>query len=496
MAIFNLNTGQFTEATSYPLDDTNISLILDNLKDNEDRLVSPKDIRDSILSLWSGIPFKETFTGTGSSYSYIAVDSSNPSDKDIKRRIFIGKRAFSGTYSYIPSHDIMNEDLLIGASSSDIFLFNTKSDQVINTTTKIMILSGKNSQSYNRSPYIQSQYVSNTSSLSLDFVSTGDLRIASNYADSSINSVLFPKIVENIASASNNSTFFYNNGRIVWDQIKFPNTSLLGTSSETINIVGSEVNVNGYSLELKTTYVTPKRLGGVEQGTSFNNVSIVDVLKRVIYTYLPPIVTIGIDNNYAEIGTIPSPIINFKIYKKTNNTQVASLINMIPGTYPAISSNEHLLREGTASGIIFSPPLTSSETTFSISVNDGVSNATASTFIKGIYPYFYGFTSSVINQSDLRTMSKLVEYLGDKSLFIEVDQNMIDNGYNWFHFIYDSSYPDIYEIVDENNNIISFTSSVRTFISPNGLWTTKSFKTYKFEINTVIYPTLKFEFKY
>jgi hypothetical protein len=220
------------------------------------------------------------------------------------------------------------------------------------------------------------------------------------------------------------------------------------------------------------------------------------MLRRIIYTYLPPYVTIEIDSNYAEVGTTPSPIITFKIYKRTENTRTAGLINMIPGTYPAIIDTDHTVREGSARGLIFSPPITTNQTNFMISVGDGNQIATASTFIKGIYPYFYGLNNSLITQSDLVSFTKKVEYLSDKIISIEVTQDMIDVGNNWFYFIYDYDYPDLVSIEDENSNIISFTSSNRTFISPDGLWTTKSFKIYKWEILTPISPSLNYDFKY
>ena len=47
-----------------------------------------------------------------------------------------------------------------------------------------------------------------------------------------------------------------------------------------------------------------------------------------------------------------------------------------------------------------------------------------------------------------------------------------------FYFIYDDSYPEITEIIDENeNNIFSdFVMSVMTFTSPQSYWLNKQFK--------------------
>lgn len=499
MAIFNINTGEITESSGYPLNNnTHLTDILSNLKDNNDRFISPRFIRDSLLSLWSSIPFKETYIT--SSMSYIGVDSIDPSDRDIKKRILLGKRSFSGTNSYISSHDIMNSQLLIGTSSSDIFLFNTKSDHILNSTTKISILSGKTLQNHIKSPYLQSQYIYGLSpSLSMDIVANGEINI--NSKKLIINNLILPTTIEVIGSMSENKTFFYNNGKITLGEIKFPNSSIIGTSSETINIVGSSTNINGYPLELTSLYNgmiyhTPKKIGGIEAGTSFSNVSISDVLRRMIYHYLPPYSAISIDKNYVEVGTIPSPIINFKVFKRTNNIGNIELLNMIPGIYPGTSSSNHVVISGSARGIISSPPISENMTHFIIKVNDGINTATSSTFIKGIYPYFYGFNNNLLTQSDLINLTRNVDNLGDKLIHINITQEMINSGNNWFYFIYDNNYPLLDKVVDDNNNVITTLYSDRTFISPNGLWTTKSFKVYRWQILTPITTSKIFEFKY
>lgn len=501
MAIFNLNTGEITESSGYPLsNNTHLTDILFSLKDNEDRYISPRFIRDSLLSIWSSVPFKETFIT--SSMSYIGIDSVDPYNRDIKKRILLGKRSFSGINNYIPSHDIMNDRLLIGASSSDIFFFNTKSDHIVNNTTKISILSGKTLQNYIKSPYIQSQYVSGLSaSLSMDVVANGEINISSSYSKLCINNMILPNISNVIGSMSENKTFFYKNGKVVLDEIKFPNTSIIGTQSNILNIIGSNVNINGYGLEFTSiynglVYHTPKKVGGIEAGTSFSHVSISDVLRRMIYNYLPPYSTIKIDNNYVEVGTIPSPIINFNIYKRTNNINSIELLNMIPGILSDISSPNYVTRSGSAIGIILSPPISESKTHFIIKINDGVSTATSSTFIKGIYPYFYGFNNNTLTQSDLISLTKSVESLGDKVVHINITQEMINSGNNWFYFIYDYNYPQLNNIIDDDSNIISSLYSDRTFISPNGLWSTKSFRVYRWQILTPISTSKKFEFKY
>ena len=175
MGTFSLNIGLITEVTSSQLHiQDNLDNILVLLEDNDTKLIDPKDLRDAVLSIHSSIPFKQTSTHSiylrSNDNSYIGLDAVDPSDRDIKRKIFIGKRANSGTFSYDGSYDIMSSSLL--SSDVDIFLYNTKLDTLSNNSiTRVSILSGKNNGLYSVAPFIQSELVSGTEeSLSLDFL--------------------------------------------------------------------------------------------------------------------------------------------------------------------------------------------------------------------------------------------------------------------------------------------------------------------------------------
>ena len=97
-ATFSINIGQSTQASSYDLN-SDLDSVLTILQDNTDKEVNPEDIRSSILSLFSNTPFKQTIA-TASTISYIGIDTLNPSQRGFNNKIFLGKRAFSGTYSF------------------------------------------------------------------------------------------------------------------------------------------------------------------------------------------------------------------------------------------------------------------------------------------------------------------------------------------------------------------------------------------------------------
>lgn len=500
MGTFSLNIGTTTEANNYPLH-ASFSYLLNELPDNESKLISPHVLRDVSLSLQSSVIFKET-VASGSTVAYIGIDTLNPSGADVKLPIVIGKRSYSGTYSYSGSHDLMTSDTL--TSDVDIFLYNTRIDTVSNTTTRVMILSGTNFGTFNSSPYFQSQVVSGvylgvTNSLSLDFVnpySNGDVNIGSSFSTISINTITFPGLTESSASASNNRTLMYEDGKLAWSDIVYPSVSYIGATSTVTNIYGSPVNINGYPIELTDSRLVPVTFGDIVLGSTFNSDATSDIIRRMLYPYLPPICSISIlppySSGYVEVGTYPTPTIQYSITKRSLPTLLTSLTNMIPSVYPAITTPGQNVVSSTSNGVVISP-ITGTSTHFKISVTDGTQSNSATASLTGIYPYFYGFSSlSSMTSIGLNSLSKLVEYKGDKVVDI--------TGTNSFYFVYDYDYGTLSNIYDSYGNTVSGSFSAPTtayFSSPTGLWASKQFYVYKStSLGVVGPPSENFQFVY
>ena len=509
MMTFSVNIGLDTEAISYPVQDYLDDILL-KLEDNEDKLINPWDIRDAILSLWSSVPFKQT--SVPGSISYIGLDAINPSERDIKRKIYLGKRAFSGTYSYTEFDNIMNDTLL--GSDVDIFLYNTKIDTKSQASTRVAIIAGTNLSLHTKAPYIQSQIVSGTTqSLSLDIINPslvgGNINIQSldspslisgHTASVIVNNIIFPTLDESGLSASNEKVLFMQDGELIWDLIQLPQLNYIGNTGSQLDIYGTPTNLfstglNGYSLEFADERMCPVEIGDINYGDTFNNMPLSEGLRRIIYDYLPPSCSIEITGvysvGYAEVGTYPTPKLEYTINKKTLNTITTGLSNMIPGAYPPIVSNSYETITGSSSGVVISPiPPVSTE--FKITVGDGLNTASASTQITGIYPYFYGFsTNTTMNSIGLAGLSKLVESMGDKT----IDVNGIGNLY----FIFDSDYGTLSNIYDEYGNTSSGSFSYTTEIlsSPTGLWAAKEFYVYQWNGAPQIGPpSVNYQFKY
>jgi len=510
MMTFSINIGTSTEAANYNImGATGIDLtsILDILPDNTDKEINPKDIRDAVLTSWSGSAFNQT-VASQSNISYIGIDNGNTifTDKDIKSKIYFGKRNF-GTSS------IMTSALL--NSETDIFFYNTKKDTVSNSRTRIAILSGTASYQYTTAPYIQSQLVTvgTNSTLSLDIVnptlfggSSSVFNITSSNGTSStstvsLNEIPFPRPQESLGldigltAAGDGRVLSWDNGKLIWSDLTFEANNYIGVTGSTINIYGTPVNVNGYAFEFTDSRPCPANFGDIQIGETFSSVAIVEMLRRMVYDYLSPLCSIEVlppySSGYVEVGSSPLIKLGYTITKRTLPTQTTILSYMIPGSYPAITTPGYTTVSGSASGVIISP-VTSTTASFSITVDDGNQSNVASVNVVGVYPYFYGFSSlSTITTVGLSSLTKIIEPKNDKTLDIIGSGNL--------YFIYDSDYPALSNIYDEFGNTISssFSSSTITLSSPTGLWASKQFKVYQYNgVSQIGPPSVNYQFKY
>ena len=401
-----------------------INSVLVDLPDNTQKLISPKDVRDAFLSTWANSAFKQTTT-TG---EYIGIDSGDPSNRDIKQKILLGKRSFGGS-------DVMITSLLTG--DTDIFFYNTKSDILSQNTTKISILSGTDSNLHNNAPYIQSKSYGTFSSL--DFINPlGPINVYSQTGRISINGILFPSIYETAASASNGKILRYSgtypNGILKWSDMTFTTTTI-GDIGGTTSIYGNPVNLNGYSLEFVESSIVPKTIGGILIGSSFSSGSfnsqnwpLSEVIRKLIYPYVPPTLTLSVTNStnsiYAEVGLTSSGTFSYSLTRYSNNInsfqitgtsplQSGSFISTVGSyTYSTFTQSLYKSTSGTQSYILEA----------SDSGNPGFSYSATSS-IEFVYPFYYGFTGSNLNMSTINS-SQVISLIGSTSKLIVGKSNI------------------------------------------------------------------------
>jgi len=471
----------------------NIQGILYKLPDNENKEINPKDLRDSIYSLWENSVFKiVSISYSNSNINYIGIDDDNPNyySNTFTGKILFGKRN-------ILSNNVLDNNLL--NSDTDIYFFNNKSDSNLSLQdTKVSILAGTNNVLHNNSPYLKSRIsIGPTLSQIIQFDisnKSGDINISSlNSVE--INNIKFPSISETIASASNGSILLYDssNNKLYWHLNSFF-TSSVNNPSSSVSIYGNPITVNGYNLELNDNRPIISEINSIKLNKTFTNQSIVEVVREMLYKYIPPSCSLEVNSTIFEKG---DPNINIKIkwtiYKRTDPiiSAIFTSGNVINFTSPAPinTPGSHIITSSTYSKGI---PPSNFIANYIFSVTDsGESNnntpttVTASVSVKLVYPYFYGINS--IDASNVSLVNSILPFLkkdvSDKS---NKEVTLLGNGY--VYFLYPVScdglnYGTLSAIIDENGmNVYSYTYSIYSspgLTSPNYYWSNISYYVYK-----------------
>jgi hypothetical protein len=466
--------------------------VLNQLPDNTNKLISPKDARDAIYSSWENSVFKQ-LTGSAS-IEYIGVDKNG-----LNNKILLGKKQLGGV-------DVLNSTLLnYSFNDTDIFFFNNKSG-ITPSNTKVSFLSGTNSVLYPYAPYINSYQ--GTSSLHLEIINqTGDITIDSSTGRVSINNVTFPTKLET-ASASNGQILKYYNGRLIWDDNTI-NVASIGSTNSVTNITGSPVLVNGHSLELTESSPIIATFGNIEPGQTFSNAPLVEVVRQMLYPHLGPDVSLLINANssgwtistVAEFGNItPAGVqLAWSITKKSDPVIFATLSNSYLGGFaPTLPISYAGMTSISGVSLGYTPSISMD---YTLSVYDsGVTNypldsmaiatgsstvtyATASVTLDLVYPFFYGVNATNATTGPgvnaiLGSLTKLVEGKSDKIVPL--------SGSGYIYFIYPSLYGDIDSangVFDENGFNISSSFTYSTYVSvidsPSSYWSGISYSVYK-----------------
>ena len=463
-ATYSVNIG-----TQFETSRKDILSVLKQLPDNTNKLISPKDVRDAFLSTWATSPFKQTKTISG--IEYIGLDSGDPADRDIKEKIFLGKRSYGNS-------DILSSTLL-NSSDSDIFIYNTKSDSVSQDSTKVSILSGTNSTLYSSAPYFESKY--NNGKLHLNIVNPSlaqsPINIYSNTGRVAINGISFPTISENSTGAVNGKILRYvgtvPNGYLIWDDTNVT-ISKLGSTDAVTNIYGGTVSLNGYELEFVNNNMTSTSVGGVPIGFSFSATSfngskwpLVEVIKKILYPKVGPSINITATSSssgtiYAELGRTSSVNVkwNTTIYPRNADEYISDYLittrvnngSETPTLYKGLSFSglPGASFSGVASFVTGSYSLPTIEYyTFNATDIWKPSRVLASNYPTGfsyssiaslefVYPIYYGFNSSPISNTSTSfdsVISFLSKYIGpypgiDNSIKLNY------NGTGYLYFIY------------------------------------------------------------
>lgn len=477
---YSLFKNQLIESECKP----DIYSVLEQIPNNTNKLISPKDVRDAFLSSWANAIFKITKTNTGQ--EYIGIDSGNPENRDVKKKILLGKRS-------IGSQNVISDDL-IENSDTDIFFFNTKSDDLSQDSTKLSILAGTDSSLFNNAPYIESVKDGNKINLNIKNEQEGaTINIVSEDGRIYINGIGFPTLLETQNSLYGDVLKYigvYPYGKLEWI---------------------TEVEQEDVDWQFIDDNLVPITIGGVTAGSSFPTASyggenwpVVEVVRQILYPYLEPILEFNLynlvsGNKYAEVGTVANLSFTYSItsYPRNANEYVSfyfirdngtqsdgniiatfSGIEELPGYVEYGSYSTHSVSSATqgytmdfaisVSNINPAPdPLISLIDGFSYSLIDTLTFI--SPFLIYSRSFLYPFSNAGIS-SIREHATKIVEPKPDEYILISCTASN-----QYIYFCYPEEYGELSNIYDPNGFIIhdkdypldsSFTYSL-TPVTPN-----------------------------
>jgi hypothetical protein len=455
---------EYPATTYYAENKTALQDVLQLLPDNTSKEITPRDVRDAVLSAWESNVFKySSVSGT----EYIGFTRDEIKDK----KIFFGKKQISGS-------NIMSSSLL--SSDTDIFLYNTKSDFASPQDFKMGFLAGTNSSLFGSAPYIQSTQVSGGNSyISLNLINPatyGTITIESgSLASVIINDLYWPSTTQVADSITSPSASTANDLFLVMSS---PNnlelktyTSLggnLGSVGGTTTILGN-TTLNGYGLEYTSPYPIVQSIGGVSVGTTFSSLPFSLLFDQILYPELGPFALMNITTPLSQNRTLErnhdsstSVAISYTLTKRTFNITGTSLKAQRPDGTIISASGPALPGSGlttltttytyTVPAAFMSGITQSGVFTFSVVPNDGTYSFTASQTVEFVYPYIYSFSTTdyPLTSGNMNTLigishTKIINSYGSQSIPLSNPTTP-----QYLYFMYPSHYGLLSEILDGN----------------------------------------------
>ena len=482
----------YSNGSGYPISADklqDLNSVLHELPDNTNHYISPKFVRDAVYTTWENVIFKPT-TIPSSTVEYVGIDQTF-----FTQKILLGRKQ-STTGQYVLSDDLLNSD-------GDIFLYNTTTG----TNTSLVFLAGTGSNFYNGdifAPKITSKVINTLSDgnyLDLNISNNtwvnyatpygGNINIGSDYGLVNINNINIPTKQQSSSDASVGKVLSI--GSIVGDNIFLQWSTVTGSSTG-----------GGTSAYYSNNTPVPQTIGGILAGSTFSNVTIQDMLTRLLYPYIPPTLNLSLSNYFVEIGSpLSSLILNYTIgrnatYSLTGTPATSGGILGIP-SYPTLSSILYLSSVTGTSSVSFTNtstvfPSAYATNTFTMSIQDTKGTyVTSSTTVNVVLPWYWGTSNTgsttTLNLILSRTASTIYSDLLTPLLTNPATQSTTENnkslpftGQNkYVYFGYPSSFPYLEQIVDFNG--FDITGSFKTYSislnSPNpGYWGSRPYTFY------------------
>ena len=354
-------------------------------------------------------------------------------------------------------------------------------------------------------PYIGAQIVTNLYGNVLDFniinnsyinsgatYSGGNINILSKYGNVLINGLVFPSYSQNVPfTVADNSILVYKNiggnAYLQWATNNSANLTSI-TASGTFSIMADSIYLNGFNTVFSDSRPTPIAVGSIAVGSTFSNLPLIELLRMIVYPYVPPRLTLSPASYFVEVTTTGVVGLSFSITKVTATSSILSITSnplFLSGTSSALTylnATSSINRTYTGTGSFSSGTYfaTTGIKSFTMSVRDNITGTTSvTTNMNVVYPIFYGTStvstsSQAVVQSLLNSFTKVVDNNISKTVPISGTAVCIyycvPNIYNTggtISSVFDVSNPSVNIRNNFRGSGMAFTMSLS---SPSGFW--------------------------
>lgn len=235
---------------------------------------------------------------------------------------------------------------------------------------------------------------------------------------------------------------------------------------------------------------TVNALGGIAAGTKFNNMPVKDVLTKLLYPYVAPILSATSNPNGGTFEKGSNQKVTNITAKITKKSEKITKVEFLDGVQVLDTKTGVEVENGGNISIVTDLNVDSNKS-FQVKITDAAEKVyTASTGnFNFVYPYYMGVCEegAEINEALIEGLTKKIEAKGNKSHSFTCNfQRMI--------FAYPKAHGKLRQIIDPNNFDVTGTFGVQE-VSINGLdGTAQDYYVYVNSASTVSNFTVKFNY--
>ena len=224
----------------------------------------------------------------------------------------------------------------------------------------------------------------------------------------------------------------------------------------------------------KSTYTNgtpvPQSHGGIEEGETFNGLTMQQMFDKILYPYIAPSVSLSVSpSSYLrEYGdTVSSVDLTANVTKNSNDiTSVeffrdGSSIHNVSSPDPSGGTETY-----TDSNSV------NDDTTYRVDASDGTTTVNSYRTYSFVYPYYHGVGAPGLSPSEIQNLTKMIETKSDKTVHESPTEEV-------YYFAYPASYGSLSLILDNNGFDVTadFTETTESFSMNDG--TTQDYLVYE-----------------